>query len=78
MVSNAQATTYLKSVNWDGHSATLRTAQNSEHRCFISKQPILTGEKYYSIVTWNAGLAGRKFPAHVKPEFLDDYKRIVD
>jgi hypothetical protein len=69
------ATTYTKEVNWPSHTATLRKATRA-HTCCISHRTIGKGEKVYVIVTWNAGLAGKKFPDYVSPECLEKYQAL--
>jgi hypothetical protein len=61
-----------KTINWNQQTATLRTVQK-EHVCAVCGQTIKG--KAYSIVMWNAGLAGKKFPTYVHPEHLEEYQR---
>lgn len=68
------AITYPKEVNWPRHTATQRTAK-VEKQCFVCKQPIPAGSRFYSIVLWGAGLAGKKFPSYTHLEHLEDYQR---
>lgn len=70
------AITYPKEVNWPRHTATQRTAK-VEKQCFVCKQPIPAGSKYYSIVLWGAGLAGKKFPTYCCLSCLENYRRLV-
>jgi len=72
MVMIIQRISYPKEVNWDRHTATLRTTRK-EHLCAVCKQPIPFGEKAYEIVLWGAGLAGKKFPDYAHPDHLKEY-----
>jgi hypothetical protein len=62
-------------INWPKHTANLRIARTSNHRCRISGELIEKGEKVYVITLWNAGLAGKKFPDYVLPEYIEEYMR---
>lgn len=71
------ATTYPKEVNWPRHTAYLRTARK-EKQCFVCKQPIPAGSRFYSIVLWGAGLAGKKFPSYTCLSCLEAYINATD
>jgi hypothetical protein len=66
---------YKKEVNWPSHTANLRTARTSNHRCRISGELIEKGDQVYVVTLWNAGLAGKKFPDYVLPEYIEEYMR---
>ena len=70
-------TNFFREINWDGYTATLRTARK-EHACAACSEPIVSGEKAYVVVTWNGGLAGKKFPKYVHPEHLEQYWKKLD
>lgn len=61
-----------KTISWNQQTATLRTVRR-EHTCAVCGQTIIG--KAYSIVMWNAGLAGKKFPTYCCPSCLEEYKR---
>ncbi len=71
MIKNA---VYPKEVNWDRHTARLRTAK-VEHICCVCRDSIPVGAKFYSVITWGAGLAGKKFPDSVHVEHMEEYRR---
>ena len=65
------ALTY-KEVNWNNHTATLRTVRK-EHVCAVCKESLRYGFRVYVITTWNSGFAGKKFPDYCCPECLESY-----